>query len=146
MKPKVLFLCTGNSCRSQMAEGWARHLLHDQIEPYSAGIEAHGMNPIAIRVMLELGVDIYDPLQPEAMNIWEIKKRYGRRITLRGGIGTQQLLMFGNPARVRDEVRKVLDILGHGGGYIAAPAKPLMPNVPLDNVMALVEALTDQPA
>lgn len=58
MKSKVLFLCTGNSCRSQMAEGWARDLLPDQIEPYSAGIEAHGMNPIAVQVMLEMGVDI----------------------------------------------------------------------------------------
>jgi arsenate reductase len=58
MKPKVLFLCTGNSCRSQMAEGWARHLLGDRIEPYSAGIEAHGMNPSAVRVMREAGVDI----------------------------------------------------------------------------------------
>jgi arsenate reductase (thioredoxin) len=58
MKPKVLFLCTGNSCRSQMAEGWARHLLSDRIEPYSAGIEAHGMNPNAVRVMNEAGIDI----------------------------------------------------------------------------------------
>jgi arsenate reductase len=57
-KKKVLFLCTGNSCRSQMAEGWARHLLSDQIEPYSAGIEAHGMNPNAVQVMQEAGVDI----------------------------------------------------------------------------------------
>ena len=58
MKPKVLFLCTGNSCRSQMAEGWAKSLLGDQIESYSAGIEAHGMNPNAVRVMQEAGVDI----------------------------------------------------------------------------------------
>ena len=58
MKPKVLFLCTGNSCRSQMAEGWTRHLLGDRIEPYSAGIEAHGMNANAVRVMGEAGVDI----------------------------------------------------------------------------------------
>lgn len=58
MKPKVLFLCTGNSCRSQMAEGWVRHLLGDRIEPYSAGIEAHGMNANAVRVMREAGVDI----------------------------------------------------------------------------------------
>ena len=57
---KVLFLCTGNSCRSQMAEGWARHLKGDQIEPYSAGIEAHGLNPDAVRVMAEAGVDISD--------------------------------------------------------------------------------------
>ncbi len=57
-KVKVLFLCTGNSCRSQMAEGWARHLKGEVIEPYSAGIEAHGLNPHAVRVMAEAGVDI----------------------------------------------------------------------------------------
>jgi len=57
-KVKVLFLCTGNSCRSQMAEGWARHLKGDVIEPYSAGIETHGMNPNAVKVMAEAGVDI----------------------------------------------------------------------------------------
>ena len=55
---KVLFLCTGNSCRSQMAEGWARKLKGDVIEPYSAGIEKHGMNPHAVRAMSEAGVDI----------------------------------------------------------------------------------------
>lgn len=58
MKPKVLFLCTGNSCRSQMAEGWARHLKGDVLEPFSAGIEKHGMNPHAVQVMAEAGVDI----------------------------------------------------------------------------------------
>ncbi|GAB4196869.1 MAG: arsenate reductase ArsC [Phycisphaeraceae bacterium] len=57
-KLKVLFLCTGNSCRSQMAEGWARHLKADVIEPYSAGIEKHGLNPNAVKVMAEAGVDI----------------------------------------------------------------------------------------
>lgn len=57
-KLKVLFLCTGNSCRSQMAEGWARHLKGGVIEPYSAGIETHGLNPNAVKVMAEAGVDI----------------------------------------------------------------------------------------
>jgi arsenate reductase (thioredoxin) len=55
---RILFLCTGNSCRSQMAEGWARHLKGDVIEPYSAGIETHGLNPLAVKVMAEAGVDI----------------------------------------------------------------------------------------
>jgi arsenate reductase (thioredoxin) len=55
---KVLFLCTGNSCRSQMAEGWTRYLKGDQIEAYSAGIETHGLNSDAVRVMAEAGVDI----------------------------------------------------------------------------------------
>lgn len=57
-KLNVLFLCTGNSCRSQMAEGWARHLKGDVIEAYSAGIETHGLNPNAVKVMAEAGVDI----------------------------------------------------------------------------------------
>jgi len=55
---KVLFLCTGNSCRSQMAEGWARKLHGDVIDAYSAGIETHGLNPSAVKVMGEAGVDI----------------------------------------------------------------------------------------
>ena len=57
-KLRILFLCTGNSCRSQMAEGWARHLRGDAIEPYSAGIATHGLNPNAVKVMVEAGVDI----------------------------------------------------------------------------------------
>jgi arsenate reductase len=57
-KLKVMFLCTGNSCRSQMAEGWARALKGDVIEAYSAGVEPHGMNERAVRVMREAGVDI----------------------------------------------------------------------------------------
>lgn len=59
-KLKILFLCTGNSCRSQMAEGWARHLKSSVVQAWSAGIETHGMNPNAVRVMAEAGVDISD--------------------------------------------------------------------------------------
>lgn len=58
MKKKVLFLCTGNSCRSQMAEGWTRFLKSSEIDPYSAGIETHGLNPNAVKVMAEAGIDI----------------------------------------------------------------------------------------
>jgi len=57
-KIKILFLCTGNSCRSQMAEGWARHLKGDLLDPRSAGTESHGLNPHAVKVMAECGVDI----------------------------------------------------------------------------------------
>jgi arsenate reductase (thioredoxin) len=57
-KIRVLFLCTGNSCRSQMAEGWARHLKGDLWEPYSAGVEPHGLDPRAVAIMAEAGVDI----------------------------------------------------------------------------------------
>jgi len=57
-RPRIVFLCTGNSCRSQMAEGFARALLSDLIEPFSAGTHPHGLNPLAIRVMREAGIDI----------------------------------------------------------------------------------------
>ena len=55
---KILFLCTGNSCRSQMAEGWAKELKSAEIEVYSAGIEPKGLHPIAVKVMAEAGVGI----------------------------------------------------------------------------------------
>jgi arsenate reductase (thioredoxin) len=57
-RKKILFLCTGNSCRSQMAEGWAKYLKPDEVEAYSAGIETHGLNPYAVKVMKEAGIDI----------------------------------------------------------------------------------------
>ncbi len=57
-KLKILFLCTGNSCRSQMAEGWTRHLKVDCIEAWSAGVEIHGLDPLAVEAMAEVGIDI----------------------------------------------------------------------------------------
>ena len=69
-KMKILFLCTGNSCRSQMAEGWARYLKSDFIQPFSAGIEAHGLNLNAVKVMQEEGVDI---TQQKSQRIEEVE-------------------------------------------------------------------------
>ncbi|MDK2817806.1 MAG: hypothetical protein PWR22_2435 [Moorella sp. (in: firmicutes)] len=67
-KPVILFLCTGNSCRSQMAEGFARALGGEKVEVYSAGLEPAGLNPRAVAVMAEAGIDISgqtsDPIDP----------------------------------------------------------------------------------
>ncbi|MFD2629829.1 arsenate reductase (thioredoxin) [Oceanobacillus kapialis] len=73
MEKKIIyFLCTGNSCRSQMAEGWAKHLLGDEWEVKSAGIEAHGLNPKAVEAMKEVSIDISDQtsdiIDPEILN------------------------------------------------------------------------------
>ncbi|OMD75852.1 arsenate reductase (thioredoxin) [Paenibacillus odorifer] len=57
-KRTIYFLCTGNSCRSQMAEGWAKQYLGEEWSVYSAGIEAHGLNPKAVQAMSEVGIDI----------------------------------------------------------------------------------------
>ncbi|MGN7613376.1 arsenate reductase ArsC [Magnetococcales bacterium HHB-1] len=59
-RKKILFLCTGNSCRSQMAEGWAKHLAGERFHFFSAGTETHGMNARAVKVMAEAGVDLSD--------------------------------------------------------------------------------------
>ena len=75
-KLKVLFLCTGNSCRSQMAEGWARQLKGDVIEAYSAGIEKHGMNPYALKVMAEAGVDISKQFSKTPADIGPVEFNY----------------------------------------------------------------------
>lgn len=75
-KLKVLFLCTGNSCRSQMAEGWTRHLKGDQIEVYSAGVEKHGLNPRAVKVMREVGIDISDHYSKHVSEVMDIRFDY----------------------------------------------------------------------
>ncbi|BCJ86332.1 arsenate reductase (thioredoxin) [Effusibacillus dendaii] len=71
-KKVIYFLCTGNSCRSQMAEGWGKHFGGDKVEVYSAGIETHGLNPRAVATMKEAGIDISkqtsDLIDPEILN------------------------------------------------------------------------------
>jgi arsenate reductase len=75
-KITILFLCTGNSCRSQMAEGWAKALKSDRIEAFSAGIETHGLNPRAVKVMAEAGVDISGHVSKTVEELGDIEFDY----------------------------------------------------------------------
>jgi arsenate reductase len=75
-KLKVLFLCTGNSCRSQMAEGWTRRLKGDQITPYSAGVDPHGIDRRAVRVMQEVNVDISDQRSQHVGDLMDVDFDY----------------------------------------------------------------------
>lgn len=75
-KIKLLYLCTGNSCRSQMAEGWTRALKGETIEVYSAGIETHGLNPNAVKVMAEEGIDITTHKSQHIDEFKEVKLDY----------------------------------------------------------------------
>ena len=75
-KIKILFLCTGNSCRSQMAEGWAKHLKADSIEAYSAGIKPIGVSPRALKVMAEAGVDISTHTSKSINELGDVKFDY----------------------------------------------------------------------
>lgn len=76
MKPNVLFLCTGNSCRSQMAEGWAKTLKGNKYNFYSAGTETHGLNSRAVAVMQEAGVDISNHYSKTVSDLSEISFDY----------------------------------------------------------------------
>ena len=75
-KLKVLFLCTGNSCRSQMAEGWTRHLKGDLIEAYSGGVQPHAVDPRAVQAMAEAGVDISHQQSKDVSSLEHIEFDY----------------------------------------------------------------------
>jgi uroporphyrinogen decarboxylase len=87
---------------------------------------------------IESGIDILDPCQPEAMDIFELKRRYGKALSFHGGIGVQSVLPFGTPQQVRDMVRKTIDAMAAGGGYLCSTSHNLRPEIPWENVMAFV--------
>ncbi len=89
--------------------------------------------------LVEVGVDILHPLQPEAMDIYRIKREFGSELCFLGGLRTQDLLPRGTPEEIRREVRRLQCEMGRGGGFILAPANVIQADVPLENVLALVE-------
>jgi uroporphyrinogen decarboxylase len=95
--------------------------------------------------LIEIGVQIINPLQPEVMNVLEIKRKYGQELCFNGGISTQLTLPQGTPQDVRREVISCLQLLGDRGGYVAGPAKSIMLDVPDANAAALIDALVNQP-
>ena len=135
-KPKILFLCTGNSCRSQMAEGWVRHLQGRDLEPYSAGVETHGLDPNAVRVMQEAAVDISSQRSKARVGLCVERFQYvvtvcyiarescpvfpGEALMLHAdfddpprlaaGAGTEEEAL-GHYRRVRDEIRRFVESL-----------------------------------
>ena len=94
--------------------------------------------------LIECGLDVFNPFQPEVMDVFEVKKRFGDRLTFYGGISTQQTLPFGSVSDVRDEVRRLLDEVGASGGYIAAPAHAIPPDAKPENIAAMIEVLRNQ--
>ncbi|HEY3397005.1 MAG TPA: uroporphyrinogen decarboxylase family protein [Armatimonadota bacterium] len=98
-----------------------------------------------IRDLIEIGVDILEAVQAEAMDIAGLKREFGRDICFWGGVGAQSVL-HGSPAQVRAGVAETLRIMAPGGGYIAAPCHTLTDDVPWENVLAFHEAIRDYAA
>lgn len=92
--------------------------------------------------LIEAGLDVLDPVQPGAMDMQELARRYGGQVSFCGAVDLQQLLCRGTPQQVRSEVCRIMDLLGHPfhGGYLVSPANVLTPEIPFENVAALFEA------
>ncbi|HUW56700.1 MAG TPA: uroporphyrinogen decarboxylase family protein [Planctomycetota bacterium] len=89
--------------------------------------------------LLEVGLDILHPIQPEAMDVFELKREFGGRLTFCGGVRTQDLLPYGTPEEVREEVRRLKREMGKGGGYILEPGITLQDDVPIGNIVAMID-------
>lgn len=94
--------------------------------------------------LVECGLNIFNPFQPEVMDIFETKKQYYGQLSFFGGISVQRLLPLGAPDEVRRETRRLLEVLGKGGGYIASPSHDIPADVPVENMVAMIEVLTEQ--
>ena len=94
--------------------------------------------------LIDIGLDVLESVQPEAMDPYELKRRYGREITFWGGLGSQSTIPFGTPEEIRQEVDRLCREMGRGGGYILGPAKALQPETPTENAAAVVESFLAQ--
>ncbi len=90
--------------------------------------------------IIEVGLDVIESVQPEAMDPYELKRKWGDKITFWGGLGSQSTIPFGTPQDIAGEVRRLCDEMARGGGYILAPAKALQPETPTANAVAVFES------
>ena len=114
---------------------------YDLVHAYGKDVWVHSCGKIDVLIprLIEMGLDVLNPLQPECMDVPQIKRDYGDRLAFWGGISTQQLLPFGTPDEVREEARQFKALMRQGGGYIFSPAQDLQADVPMANVQALLE-------
>ncbi len=120
--------------------------MYDRIRAAGKVVYLHScgnVEPI-VGELIDMGVNMLQPIQPEAMDIFALKRQYGKHICFAGGVSTQQTLPYGTPDQVRSEVKRCIEVMGKGGGYVIAPAKPILPGVPIENAAALIDTLVKQ--
>jgi uroporphyrinogen decarboxylase len=125
---------------------WAR--IYEAVHARGKLVMHHSCGSVAeiMPDIIEIGMDVLESAQPEAagMNPYELKKQWGDKICFWGCLGSQSIIPFGTPEDIRQEVRRLRNEIGRGGGYILAPAKPLQPGTPKENAVALFEVLTQE--
>lgn len=114
---------------------------YDLVHSYGKDVWVHSCGNVEkiIPSLIEMGLDVLNPVQPEAMDIRMLKEQYGSKLTFWGGISTQQTLPYGTADEVRAEARAVRDLLGSDGGYIFSPAQSIQSDVSVENLLALLE-------
>ena len=90
--------------------------------------------------LLEIGVTVLTTVQPECMDVFQVKEQWGTDVTLMGTVGVQSTFRFGTPDQVREMIRRQIEVLGQGGGFVLAPANAVEPDVPWENILAFFEA------
>jgi len=115
---------------------------YDLLHAYGKDVWVHSCGNVEkiIPSLVEMGLDVLNPVQPEAMDLETLKREYGAQLTFWGGISTQRVLPFGTPEEVKQEVRRVRKLMSVNGGYILAPSQEIQDDVPAENIMALIEA------
>lgn len=123
---------------------WAK--IYDEVRKIKPDIKiwyhSDGNITAILDELVEIGVNIVNPIQPECMDPYAVKKRYGDLITIDGAIGTQTVMPFGSAGDVRKAVKEAIEILGANGGYIPSPSHILEPEVPMENVEAFIQQCT----
>ncbi len=94
--------------------------------------------------LIECGLDIFNPFQPEVIDVFASKSRYGDRLTFYGGISIQKTLPYGTVEEVKGEVRRLIDVVGENGGYIASPSHDIPADAKPENIAAMIEVLQEQ--
>jgi len=118
---------------------------YELVHSYGKDVWVHSCGCIdtIIPRLVEMGLDVLNPVQPECMDIQRLKNDYGDKLSFWGGISTQDTLPYGTPEEVKKEARRVRDILAKNGGYVLAPSQSLQGDVPVDNILALLEVANE---
>jgi uroporphyrinogen decarboxylase len=133
---------------------WRKHLkprwaqIYDAVHRHGMFVIHHSCGSVAeiMPDIIEIGMDVLESVQPEAagMNPYELKRKWGDKLTFFGGLGSQSIIPFGAPDEIRREVRRLRAEMGRDGGYILSPAKALQPETPTENAVAVFEAFVEE--
>jgi uroporphyrinogen decarboxylase len=124
---------------------WKR--VYDAVHAQGKFVMSHSCGSIhdILEDAIEIGMDVYESVQPEPdnMNSYELKEKFGDRITFWGCLGTQSVVPFGTPDEIRQEIDNLCAKIGKGGGFILAPTKPLQEDTPLENALAIIDKFAE---